>query len=154
VRCLVRVAYRSHASDPRGQAPGHTDHVLNRGNGGATVFHKDGDYAAFLRLLSTAKTKFSVKVLAFCLMPNHFHLVVQPATEAALSAFMQWWMKSHVRRYHQHYKSHGHALRVFPFSKTRIADGAAVCIWQSSPCRSRCDGHGLAMVQPGMEALE
>lgn len=41
-------------------------------------------------------------------MPNHFHLIVQPATEAALSPFMQWWMTSHVRRYHQHYRSHGH----------------------------------------------
>ena len=41
-------------------------------------------------------------------MPNHFHLVVQPATEATLSPFMQWWMTSHVRRYHKHYRSHGH----------------------------------------------
>ena len=41
-------------------------------------------------------------------MPNHFHLVVQPATVAALSGFMQCWMTSHVRRYHRHYRSHGH----------------------------------------------
>ena len=41
-------------------------------------------------------------------MPNHFHLVVQPATVDALSPFMQWWMTSHVRRYHRHYRSHGH----------------------------------------------
>jgi putative transposase len=41
-------------------------------------------------------------------MSNHFHLVVQPGTQATLSPFMQWWMTSHVRRYHQHYGSHGH----------------------------------------------
>jgi putative transposase len=82
--------------------------VLNRGNGGATVFHKEGDYTAFLDLLATAKTKFPVKLFAFCVMPNHFHLVVQPATEAALSPFMQWWLTSHVRRYHRHYHGHGH----------------------------------------------
>lgn len=35
-------------------------------------------------------------------------LVVQPATDAVLSPFMQWWMTSHVRRYHRHYRSHGH----------------------------------------------
>jgi len=93
---------------PRGQVAGHAYHLLNRGNGGATVFYKDGDYTAFLELLGTAKSKFSVKVLGVCLMPNHFHLVVQPATEATLSSFMQWWMTSHVRRYHQHYRSHGH----------------------------------------------
>lgn len=93
---------------PRGQVAGHAYHILNRGNGGVTVFHKGGDYAAFLDLLATAKSKFSVKVSGFCLMPNHFHLVLQPATETTLSPFMQWWMTSHVRRYHQHYWSHGH----------------------------------------------
>ena len=47
---------------PRGQVAGHAYHVLNRGNRGATVFHKDGDYAAFLDLLATAKSKFPVNV--------------------------------------------------------------------------------------------
>ena len=93
---------------PPGQIAGYAYHVLNRGNGGMTVFHKDGDYSAFLDLLAKAKTKFSVKVLAVCLMPNHFHLIVQPAEGAPVSAFMQWWMTSHVRRYHEHYRSHGH----------------------------------------------
>lgn len=93
---------------PRGQVAGHAYHILNRGNGGATVFHKNGDYTAFLNLLAMAKTKYPVKLFGVCLMPNHFHLVVQPATDAALSSFMQWWMTSHVRRYHQHYRSSGH----------------------------------------------
>jgi len=42
---------------PRGQVAGYAYHILNRGNGGATVFHKDGDYTAFLNLLATAKAK-------------------------------------------------------------------------------------------------
>jgi putative transposase len=41
-------------------------------------------------------------------MPNHFHLVVEPAHPTALSQFMQWLMTSHVRRYHQHYGTSGH----------------------------------------------
>ena len=93
---------------PRGQVGGHAYHILNRGNGGATVFHKDGDFKAFLDLLTAAKRNFSIKVFSVCLMSNHFHMVVQPAREATLSPFMQWWMTSHVRRYHQHYRSHGH----------------------------------------------
>lgn len=64
---------------PRGFSAGHTYHVLNRGNGGAAVFHKDTDYAAFLELLGTAKTRHPIKIFGFCLMSNHFHLVVQPA---------------------------------------------------------------------------
>jgi putative transposase len=43
-----------------------------------------------------------------CLMPNHFHLVVEPADQTALSRFMQWLLTSHVRRYHKHYGSSGH----------------------------------------------
>ena len=93
---------------PRGHLAGHAFHVLNRGNGGATVFHADGDYRAFLELLAAAKAKHPVKILAFCLMPNHFHLVLQPVRDASLSPFMHWWMTSHVRRYHRFYRSHGH----------------------------------------------
>lgn len=41
-------------------------------------------------------------------MPNHFHLVVEPAHQTALSQFMQWLLTSHVRRYHKHYGTSGH----------------------------------------------
>ena len=71
---------------PRGQMPGLAYHVLNRGNGRATIFHKDADYRAFCELLYAAKKKFPVGLLGFCTMPNHFHLVLQPQTPAALSA--------------------------------------------------------------------
>lgn len=79
---------------PRGQVAGHVCHVLNRGNGGVVVFHKESDSTAFLDLRATAKAKHPVNVFGLCLMPNHFHLVAQPATEAALSRFMQWCMTS------------------------------------------------------------
>ncbi len=46
-------------------------------------------------------------MVGVCLLPNQFHLVVHLATEATLSPFMQWWMTSHVRRYHQHYRNQG-----------------------------------------------
>lgn len=93
---------------PRGASAGHAYHVLNRGNGGVTVFHKDADYAAFLDLLGAAKARYPVQIFGFCLMPNHFHLVIAPTTDDGFSPFMQWWMTSHVRRYHRHYRSHGH----------------------------------------------
>ena len=53
-----------------GQLAGHADHVLNRDNGGAVVFHKDTDCVAFLALLQTAKSKFPVHVLGFYRMPG------------------------------------------------------------------------------------
>ncbi len=93
---------------PRGQQGGYAYHVINRGNGRTTVFHKAPDYEAFLSLLGEAKKRRSVKVFCFCLMPNHFHLVLEPAHQTALSQFMQWLLTTHVRRYHKHYGSSGH----------------------------------------------
>lgn len=49
-----------------------------------------------------------MKLFGFCLMPNHFHFVMEPAHENALSQLMQWLLTSHVRRYHKHYGSSGH----------------------------------------------
>ena len=79
-------------------------HVLNRGNGRSEVFHKDGDYAAFLKLL----TRVPMRLLSYCLMPNHFHLVLWPQNDGDMSRWMQWLMTAHVRRYHRHYNSSGH----------------------------------------------
>lgn len=93
---------------PRGQQGGHAYHVINRGNGRATVFHKPQDYEAFLSLLADAKKRHRMKLLGFCLLPNHFHLVLELADQTALSQFMQWLLTSHVRRYHKHYGSSGH----------------------------------------------
>jgi putative transposase len=55
-----------------------------------------------------ARQRYRVKVLAWCLMPNHFHLLVQPEDAALLTKWMQWVMTTHVRRYHKHYGTSGH----------------------------------------------
>ncbi len=103
---------------PRASAVNTCYHVLNRGNGRSTVFHKDSDYAAFFKLLKQASERVPMRLLAFCLMPNHFHLVVWNRHEGDLSRWMQWLMTSHVRRYHRHYRSSGHVwqgrFRSFP----------------------------------------
>jgi putative transposase len=83
-------------------------HVLNRGNGRKTVFHKDGDYAAFLKLMKQASERIPMRLLSYCLLPNHFHLVLWPENDGDLSKWMQWLTTAHVRRYHRHYDSSGH----------------------------------------------
>jgi len=62
----------------------------------------------FLSLLVEAKKRHRVKLFGFCLMPNHFHLVLEPTHQTALSKFVQWLLTSHVRRYHKHYGGSGH----------------------------------------------
>jgi putative transposase len=92
----------------RGIVDGLVYHILNRGNGGQIVFHKEKDYDAFIELMELAKQQFPIKIFAYCLMPNHFHIVVSPSKGEDLSKFMQWLMTSHVRRYHKHYSTSGH----------------------------------------------
>jgi hypothetical protein len=53
---------------------GYCDHVLNRGNGRATVFHKPQDYQAFVALIAEAGLRQPIRLLAYCVMPDHFPL--------------------------------------------------------------------------------
>ena len=78
-------------------------HVLNRGNGRMRLFHKDGDYAAFEQVLAEGLSRCPVDLLSYCLMPNHWHLVLRPRADQALSGLMSWVGVTHVRRHHEHY---------------------------------------------------
>ena len=96
-------------------------HVLNRGNGRAEVFHKKEDYIAFLDLMVQAQDRLPMRLLAWCLIPNHFHLVLWPHEDGDLSRWMQWLLTSHVRRYHRHYHGSGHVwqgrFKAFPIEE-------------------------------------
>jgi putative transposase len=77
-------------------------HVLNRANARRTLFEDDGDYAAFERVLAQACERVSMRLLAYCVMPNHWHLVVWPRRDGELSRFMNWLTLTHTQRWHQH----------------------------------------------------
>jgi putative transposase len=83
-------------------------HVLNRGNARRKVFFKDRDYQAFLKAIGHACVEVPMRVLGYCLMPNHFHVVVWPEQDGDLSRWLHWLLNTHVRRYHQHDHSSGH----------------------------------------------
>src|SRR5271155_5641953 len=80
-------------------------HVLNRGVGRRTLFHKPEDYWAFERVVAEAHKRIPLRILAHCLMPNHWHFVVWPQREGELSGFMQWL--THTQRWHAHYHTSG-----------------------------------------------
>jgi len=86
------------------KAPGgYIYHVLNRGNRRERLFHKPADYDAFLRMLIEVLSAVpGVRLLAFCLMPNHWHLVLLPAEDGELSSFMLRLTTMHARRLHAH----------------------------------------------------
>lgn len=103
----------------RASAANYCYHVLNRGNGRAQVFHKGGDYEAFVDLFAEARLRFpTTRLLAFVLMPNHFHLALWPSEDGELGRWMHWVLTAHVRRYLRHYHSIGHVwqgrFKAFP----------------------------------------
>lgn len=82
-------------------------HVINRANGKQKIFRKEYDYKAFITILTEAKDKIPMRILAFCIMPNHWHLVLYPYKDNDLSRFVQWITLTHTQRWHAHYESVG-----------------------------------------------
>jgi putative transposase len=90
---------------PRRIEPDLCYHVINRGNGRQRLFHQPGDYQAFVAILADALQRFDVHLLCWCLMPNHWHLVLRPRRRRAMIDFMRWITVTHARRRHEHYHS-------------------------------------------------
>jgi putative transposase len=63
-------------------------HAWNRGNARATVFPKPEDYEAFERILAEGLERQPCRILAYQLMPNHWHLVLQPTEDGGMSSFL------------------------------------------------------------------
>jgi putative transposase len=77
-------------------------HVLNRAAGRKELFAKPDDYAAFFRVLARTLETTPMRVCGFCLMPNHWHLVLWPERDGDLARFMQKLTITHVRRLLEH----------------------------------------------------
>jgi putative transposase len=74
-------------------------HVMNRAIQGVTLFSDRSDYDAFVDTLVEATERFTVQLFAYCVMPNHWHLVVRPGYRGELSRFMQWLAATHAERW-------------------------------------------------------
>ncbi len=73
-------------------------HVINRANGRATIFHTEDDYRHFESLLEEAKELTDMRILAYAIMPNHWHLILYPKKDTDMSSFMRWLTTTHVRQ--------------------------------------------------------
>ena len=63
-------------------------HIYNRGIERRSIFHETENYHYFTRLLNAKAARHDVEVIAYCLMPNHFHLLVRPRRDHTLGRFM------------------------------------------------------------------
>ena len=71
-------------------------HVLNRGVGRMQLFNRDADYAAFEQIVTETLAVVPMRLLGYCLMPNHWHMVLWPQEDGELSDFMQKLTTLHV----------------------------------------------------------
>ena len=91
----------------RVQYPGAIYHVMNRGDRREPIFKDDADRELFLQTLGETCGKTNWQVHAFCLMPNHFHLVVE-TPRANLVAGMKWFLGTYTSRFNRRHQLFGH----------------------------------------------
>lgn len=89
---------------------GFVQHVINRGDHREAIFHKPADFRAFLAIVAEVAYQIPMRILAYCIMRNHFHLLLWPHAGTDLPVFMQRLMNTHITRYLRHYRpaSPGH----------------------------------------------
>lgn len=82
-------------------------HVINRANGRLQIFNTDNDYKLFEQLLTETKEILDMRILAYELMPNHWHLVLHPKNDGDLGAFMHRLSNAHTRKVHAYTNTNG-----------------------------------------------
>lgn len=105
--------------------PGSVLHIVNRGNDRRVIFPEPLDYPAFLVLLREARERFQVRLFAYCLMPNHFHLVVGVEDLEAISSYMLFVQREHAcdLRARARTRGWGHVFQRRYWSKVIEGDG-------------------------------
>lgn len=92
---------------PRTAPGGFIFHVLNRAQGKRAIFHHDRDYLAFERVLAEVQERVPMRILAWCVMPNHWHLLLWPREDGDLSKHMRLLTLTHTQRVHAYRGSTG-----------------------------------------------
>src|SRR5438067_3845258 len=82
-------------------------HVLNRAVARLPLLQKPADYDAFERVMAEAMARHPTRLLTYCLMPNHWHMVIWPEKDGELTAFVRWLTHTHTMRWHAHYHTSG-----------------------------------------------
>jgi putative transposase len=159
---------------PRGRRlhpDGVPQHIVNRGNRKSPIFLDTADYRGFLAAMTDAAERTVVRVVAFCLLPNHWHLVLWPYQGREISTHMQVLMNSHLRdllpryglagqghvyqgRYRNHLvQSESHFLNVCRYVEANarragLCDRAEQWPWSSLACTGPAPGINLLSPWP------
>jgi len=118
-------------------------HVTMRGNARATIFHDDHDYVVFLRMLRKTVESFEWLLHAWCVLPNHFHLLVE-TPHPNLGRGMLVLNGSYARRYNAKFDRVGHVFQT-PYRSTPVLTDEhfmeAMRYIANNPVRAKLSGH-------------
>ena len=81
---------------------GYVYHAINRGVARLSLFDKPADYDAFVKAMADATARLPLDLLGYCLMSNHFHLVIRTQADGDLGRWVRWLLVAHAQRYHRH----------------------------------------------------
>ena len=95
---------------PRIEIGGGLYHVITRGNNRRTIFRWPADYLRFVTILATQKAKLPFYLYAYCLMPNHVHLLIEMQHDP-LSRIMQRVLTTYSQFHNRKYKKIGHVFQ-------------------------------------------
>ena len=112
---------------PRADEASGIYHALNRGNLRATIFHMEGDYVAFEKILGEGLERYQIELLCYQLMSNHYHLELRPLLDGELSRFMKWIGGTHTMRYHANYHTQGLEFAAIWLAQAVLLCELAVC---------------------------
>jgi putative transposase len=154
--------------------PGYPHHVTQRGNRRQQTFFSMDDYQAYIQLLANARAAAGVQIWAYCLMPNHVHLVVVPAQKESLAAlfkeahrrytrqinFREGW-RGHLwqERFHSFVMDERHMLAAVRYVelnpvRARLCSRADDWKWSSAPAHLRGTDDALVTVAPMLERID
>ena len=130
----------------RVEFPGAVYHIMARGNERRPIFYADKDRELFLSTLEEAVDDFRLRVHAYCLMPNHYHLLVE-TPQANLSRTLGWLQTTYTIRFNRRHRRSGHLFQ--GRFKAQIVEADPYHWGQLSTLdKANKGGHPYAMARP------
>ncbi|MFH1612067.1 MAG: transposase [bacterium] len=86
-------------------------HIFNRGNRQQDIFLEDKDYLDYLNRIRQAKEKYKIATICYCLMPNHFHLLVRQDSDIMIAKFMASVHTGYAMYFNRKYNKVGHLFQ-------------------------------------------
>jgi len=86
-------------------------HIYNRGNNKQEIFYDGNDYVRYLRKLTEFSKRHQISILAYCLMPNHIHLLVRQDTDSPLTHFIHRLHTAYTMYFNKRHEKVGHLFQ-------------------------------------------